>query len=205
LMTHRGLCVCVSVACLGWLSPLSAQQLLDRVVARVGTAVITSTDVDAAIGLGLVEARDRDRALEQLVQRRLILDEVARFPPQEPSAEDVAAQMEKYRSAVGSRLPALMNAVGFDDDDLRDIARDALRIQNYLNQRFGTTAQVSDAEVREYYRAHPQEFLRNGTPQPFDEVATLARERAAAERRQAGITRWLGDLRARADIIILPR
>src|SRR5688572_33265663 len=35
-----------------WLSPLTAKQLLDRVLAHVGVTPITMSDVRAAIGLG---------------------------------------------------------------------------------------------------------------------------------------------------------
>ena len=39
---------------IGWLPPLAAQQLLERVVARVGGYAITLTDVNAALALGVV-------------------------------------------------------------------------------------------------------------------------------------------------------
>ena len=47
-----------------------------------------------------------------------------------------------------------MEATGIDEARLRDTARDTLRIQAYLNQRFGTTVQVRDEEGALYYRNH---------------------------------------------------
>jgi hypothetical protein len=98
----------------------------------------------------------------------------------------------------------LMESTGLDEDRLRDVARDTLRIQAYLTQRFGTTVQVNDAEVREYFRVHASELTRNGAPLSFEEAEPLARERAAEERRRATIAKWLNDLRARAEVVELP-
>ena len=66
----------------------SAQQMLDRVVARVATVAITQTDVDAAVVFGIVEPKVADgrEPVKQMIDRRLILDEVNRFPPPEPTA-----------------------------------------------------------------------------------------------------------------------
>src|SRR5690606_27705794 len=63
----------------------SAQQLLDRILARVGGVAITLTDLQAARALGLVEGATEEAALQQLINRRLLLIEVARFPPPAPS------------------------------------------------------------------------------------------------------------------------
>ena len=195
------LCLCVAVVYGGWLSPLGAQQLLDRVVALVNGTPITLTDVNAAIGLGLVDgADDQASATRQLIDRQLILGEVARFTPPEPDAATVEREMATLKAAPGARLEALMQSTGLDDERIRDLARDTLRIEAYLDQRFGTNVQVSEEEVEQYYRGHPEEFIRNGVPMSFDEAAPLARQRASAVRRAALIAQWLRDLRARAEV-----
>ena len=43
----------VGAACVVWLSPVSGQQLLERVAARVNGYAITLTDVRAAVALGV--------------------------------------------------------------------------------------------------------------------------------------------------------
>jgi hypothetical protein len=99
-------------------------------------------------------------------------------------------------------LAELMVSTGTGDDRLRDLARDTLRIDGYVDQRFGTAQQVTQDEAAAYYDAHPEEFRRNGVVIPFEEALPVARERANAERRRAQLDRWLLDLRARADIAI---
>ena len=184
--------------------PLGAQQLLDRVVARVNGQVVTLTDVKAAVALGVVEvpagAGDTS-AIERLIDRQLVLAEVARFAPPEPAAADVARETAALTARVDSRLAAVMESTGIDEARIRDIARDNLRILAYLDQRFGATVQLTGEEVEQYYRIHPDEFTRDGTLMPFTQAEPLARERGGAERRASIVARWMQDLRARAEVV----
>ena len=195
----------VMATSMGWLPEASGQQLLDRVVARVNTYAITLTDVNAALALGVVDgpagATQQETATQRLIDRQLVLSEVARFAPPEPDMAAVDGEMTMMKSRAGARLDTVMQATGLDEARLRDIARDTLRIQAYLNQRFGTTVQVSDEEVALYYRNHGSEFQRNGMPIPFDEAEPAARASAAAARRGATILQWMSDLRQRAEIV----
>jgi hypothetical protein len=190
-----------------WLALPASAQLLDRVVARVGTAVITQTDVEAALALGIVEAVPGDdrfaSGTRQMVDRQLLLTEVARFPPSEPPAADVDALVARMRSRAGAELDGLMKRTGLDPQRLRELARDSLRIQGYIDQRFGVTAQASPQEAREYYDSHPQEFRRDGVVLPFEEVEGAARQSASAERRRRTVAQWIADLRTRGEIVIL--
>jgi len=137
-----------------------------------------------------------------MIDRQLLLIEVGRFPPPDPSEAAIASEVARERAAAGPRLAELMAMTGTDEGRLRDLARDTLRIEGYVDQRFGTLEQVTEAEAADYYNAHPDEFRRNGAPIPFDEALPVARERAAAERRRSQLARWLQDLRNRADITI---
>ena len=202
---HRGnkwfgaLCLCVSVASSGAL----AQQLLDRVLARVEGTAVTLSDVRAAVGLGVASGGE-EMALQQVIDRQLLLMEVERFPPREPAPAAIDAEEAAIKARGGASLPSLMQATGLDERRIRETARETLRVRAYLDQRFGTDVQVSDDEVDRYYRTHQDEFLRDGLLIPFADAEPLARQRASAERRQATIDQWIADLRTRAEITRLP-
>jgi len=195
---------CLSAACGILIGTAAAQQLLDRILARVGGHEITQTDVQAARGFGVVAGPTDDVALEQMIDRRLLLVEVGRFPPPEPSEAAVAAELAREKMTAGAELQLLMESTGTDEARLRETARDTLRIEGYIDQRFGSSMQVTDDEAAGYYGEHPEQFRQNGVVTPFDEALPLARERASAERRKEQVQRWMYDLRARADIV-LPR
>jgi hypothetical protein len=184
---------------------LDAQALVDRVLARIGTDAITQTDVEALVEFGLIEARSATDAAQQAIDRQLILREVARFPPAEPPAADVDTQLAAMRARVGNRLDRVLKTTGIDEDRLRGLARETLRIRDYLQQRFGISAQVSEEEARKYFETHREEFTRDGKALTFEEAGAEARQRASASRVQGAVVQWLQDLRVRSDVVVVGR
>jgi hypothetical protein len=185
---------------------LDAQQLIDRVLARVGTTAVTMTDVRIAIELGLVEASGQNQqsvALERTIDRQLQLTEVARFAPPEPAVAAVQEEIAALKMRAGPNLSALMTSTGLDEARLEQVARETLRIRAYIAQRFGTTVQATEDEARKYYEEHPAEFTRDGVRMPFEQAETLARQLASAERLRVTIEQWIRDLRMRSDVVIV--
>jgi hypothetical protein len=140
------LCICaLSVAAL--LFPLAAQagaqELIDRVLAVAGGDVITLSDVRAARELGRVsvpgDAADPVRVvLSQLIDRALVLAEVNRFAPPEPSAAAIDAALDTVvaRFASAQAFDATLTRLGIDRAFVRELLREDLRIRAYLEQRF---------------------------------------------------------------------
>lgn len=181
----------------------SAQTRLDRVVARVGTESLFETDVKAALGLGIVEPLGtldpEAAALEELIDRQLMLTEILRGVPPEPDAAAVDAEVQRMRNFAAGTLKAVMTANGIDDVFLRRAARDTLRIQLYLDTRFPELP-VSDAEAQQYYNSNPSAFRRNGVLMTFEQAIGAARDQASNDRRAARIRQWLEGLRRRTEI-----
>jgi len=203
-MRVRGVFVLLILA--GMAGASGAQTLLDRVVARVNGSVILLSDVRAAAMFGLIDApADSEDAVEQMVQRALLVEEVNRFPPPEPASDAVDAEVTRLRTRAGGSLDEVERTTGITAAVVRLLARDRLRIQGYIDQRFGVTVPLTDEQVLQYYREHPEAFTTNGQLAPFDRAQGLARERAGLEQRQRTISQWLRDLRARADVSTPPR
>ena len=143
--------------------------------------------------------------LDRLIDRRLTLTEVDRYAPPEPSAADVDRRLEQVRLSVPSMatFDGVLAQTGLDEAQLRGRLRDDLRIDAYLQQRFGSVVQPSDDQVVAYYRAHEDEFSRNGVVRPFAEVQDEARSALVAERRNALISDWVATLRRRANVSVL--
>jgi hypothetical protein len=97
----------------------------------------------------------------------------------------------------------MLQITGLDDDRLRGLARDTVRIRSYLEQRFGISTQISEEEARKYFESRREEFTRDGKPMTFEEAAVEARRRAAATRVQGAVSQWLQDLRGRSDVAIV--
>jgi len=139
------------LACAGVARPAAAaDEVIDRVLAVVSGDVITLSDVRAALALGRVQvgnAADPVRVvLSQLVDRALLLAEVNRFAPPEPSplAIDAALESVVARFASPEAFDATLERLGVDRAFVRDLLREDLRIRAYLDQRF--TAQTVDEQ-----------------------------------------------------------
>ncbi|MBE3088251.1 MAG: hypothetical protein IMZ71_03960, partial [Chloroflexi bacterium] len=187
----------------------SSAQIIDRVLATVGGQAITLSDARAAIALGLVRSESGPDpigpALSDLVVRALILTDVNRYaaPPPEPEA------VERRLSEVRARFPSdaayreALEANAMTEARLRDVVRDDLRIDAYLDQRFSAPAQPTDDEVARYYETHQAEFVREGRLPALDDVRDLARERTVAGRRRTLIEDWVDRLRLRTDVTVV--
>jgi hypothetical protein len=114
----------------------TAQQQLDRVVARIATSALTQTDVDAALAFGVVDRQAGD-PVKQMIERRLIIVEINRFPPPEPGEMAINELVAKMKATAGAQTAAVMKRTGVDEKRLAEFARETLRIQAYLAQRFG--------------------------------------------------------------------
>ena len=201
------LCLHVAFCLLQFGTPADAQQLIDRVLARIGTTAVTMTDVRAAIELGLVDVKPGEdpesAALQRLIDRQLQLKEVARFSPADPPAGEVAEELAAMKAKAGSRLTDVMASTGLDDEKLQLLARETLRIRAYVRQRFANNAQVTEDESRKYYDEHPAEFTRAGVRLSFEEAEADARRRASDERFRATLDQWTRDLRMRSEVNII--
>jgi hypothetical protein len=138
------------------------QQLLDRVVARVGQAAIMQSDVDAALAFGIVDKAGDP--VTQMIDRKLMLNEVNRFPPPDPDMRVVQDLMVRMKAAAGADVNSVMKKTGVDDKRLSELARETLRLQSYIQQRFGSSS-----------------------------------------RSEQQLERWMTDLRARGDVVVIPR
>lgn len=200
------------VVVVAWAVPLRAQtrvtapgeQLLERTLAIVGGAVVTQSDVDTAVRLGLVEAGAsalQARATGAVIERWLMLHEVARFSPAEPDRAAVEARLMAVRARAGGDGPleAVLTAGGFTTARLTAWLRDDLRITAYLDQRFASAGVPPDADVTAFAAAHRAELEQAGVPPAA--LHEAARERLVAARRRDLISDWLADLRRRTEVV----
>lgn len=184
-------------------------ETLDRVLAVVAGQLITLTDVTAARDLGMQAAGTsadpvRD-ILSKLIDRELVLAEVDRYAPPEPTAEAVARELADVRVTFSTRaaFDAALARSGIDENHLRETLRQNLRIRAYEDQRF-TVPPPGDDEIARYYAAHPASFMRAGQLVPFETARPDVVRAITDERRTALVTEWVNGLRRRAEVILLP-
>ena len=81
--------------------------------------------------------------LTKLIDRELMLAEVDRYAPPEPTAEAVDGEVQRGAAAVPVARRASTRrsrAPGIDDTHLRETLRQDLRMRAYLDQRFNAAS-----------------------------------------------------------------
>ena len=132
----------VLIACSLAAARLCADEVIDRVVAVVAGDIILLSDLRAARELNLVEVQgdlDPDRAaLMRLIDRSLMLAEVERYAPPAPGEEavDTAVNEVRRRFPSAQAFADALARAGLEEPNVREILRENLRIQAYLDQRF---------------------------------------------------------------------
>jgi hypothetical protein len=113
--------------------------------------------------------------------------------------------MQELDARIGSaeRLDAMLRETGYTVEMLRLYVRDELRIDAYVQQRFGATFQPSEDQIVRYYSDHPGEFTRDGKLRPFGEAREDARRAVMAQLRAGAIRDWLSGLRRRTEVSVL--
>ena len=136
-------------------------EVVDRMVAVVnGSELITYSDLLWQIalqpGAPLDSPRMEDlrRALDLLVDQRLVLQEAGKLPHVHATEEE----MKAAEADLVKRFPSLeefqrrLDKVGLTSEQLAEIIHDRIDMEKYLDFRFRSFTVVTPQEVESYYR-----------------------------------------------------
>ena len=137
--------------------------VVDRMVAVVnGRELITYTDLlwqlalQPNVPLDAPRPEDLRRALDLLIDQRLIAQEAEKLPSAAPSEREVNEEIGRLVGFFPSPADfyARLSRVGLGEDStqLREIVESRVRINKYLDFRFRAFTVVSPREVEDYYR-----------------------------------------------------
>ncbi len=181
-------------------------ELLDRVIAVVSGTVITLSDARAAIALGLVDTASAsdpvEAAMRWLVDRQIVLDEAARSIAE----DDDEARLRREMDVIRRRFPsdaaygAALTRLGLDETRAEALVRSTIVARRYVERRFVAVLPPTDEELREFYLAHRDRFVRGGRQLAFEEAAGDVRALTEQDRRAQAVAAWMDRLRRRADV-----
>lgn len=188
---------------------VSAQQL-DQVLAVVSGQIVLRSDVRAFLELGLIEEIETSDTIQsdqyyvtKLIERQLALDETNRYRVPMPASERVEEALGAIQDHLGaeSKLSSLLVLVGLGLADVRQILQDNIRIDMYIDERFGDASQLSESELISYFSNHRELFTAPDRTVEFDEVREVVRLRLWSERREVAVKDWLAGLMRRGEVM----
>jgi uncharacterized RDD family membrane protein YckC len=181
--------------------PASAT-LVERIVAVANDHLVTASDLTAYQTLFAPEGESSDRAVQTLVERKLLLDEADRFAVGAPDEAAVARRVAAAEQRLGGarEVDQALERLGWDRADLRAWIVEDLRIAEFLDQRIYFFVLISPEDVAAYHESHHDEYPAL-TPEEAREAIT---KRLTQERGDEKQHHFVAALRAKATIRINP-
>jgi hypothetical protein len=187
-----------------------AQDVIDRIVARVETDIILLSDVRQLSRYQVFldgKAQSDEDILNRLIDQWIVRSEasVARFP--QPSDEDVNRSIERLKRSFSSpeEFQLRQKNSGLTEDDIRRFVRAQLYLSNYLDSRFRPAIQIDENAIEEFYknRVVPRSESRKQTPPTLENARDFIQEALVQRAINEQADRWLKESRARVRVEIM--
>jgi hypothetical protein len=204
--------VCLASGAFGQQVDEPEAALVDRILAVVDEDPILDSDLDQAIGIGLIvpeedEAENdyRRRVLDLLIDQKVRFHEIDLFGFSEIPVAEVNRQFAEVREQFDSdeAFADRLQEVGLDEQGLRQILARQLMVLIYVEERLGARVFVGLEEIQQYYNeVLVPELEESGQPiPPQQEVREEIRAVLREIRLNEEIDRWTEDLLQEADIV----
>jgi parvulin-like peptidyl-prolyl isomerase len=198
-----------------------ARVTLDSVAAVVNGDVVLESDVDAerrfAAFQPFNEARPatRDRIIERLIDRELILQQMALQPQAPVSDPETDAQLNTLRKAIpqcaafqcqtDAGWERFAATQGFTAAEVRERWRQRMQVLRYIEERFRAGVSITQAETDDYYQKTmlPVYAKEKVTPPAEATIADRIREILLQQQVDKLLEDWLAALRAQGSVVAM--
>jgi parvulin-like peptidyl-prolyl isomerase len=184
-----------------------AQEVVDRIVARVDTDIILLSDVKTlARYQSLLDEKPESDAqiLDRLIDQWIVRNEAkaALFP--QPSDADVQRSLERLQRSFSSpeAFEERKKQAGLSDEELLRMTRSQLYLSNYLDSRFRSSTQVEEQDIEEFYKTRvvPRAESRGQSPPTLDAARPFIQEALVQKAINEQADRWLKESRGRLKV-----
>jgi len=192
--------------------------VLDRVIAVVNGDVILESDVDEERRFEEIQPYratnnfTRERAIERLVDRALILQQAALEPEDAVSDKELEAQLltlrkdipacKQYHCETDAGWQKYVEDHGFTVVEFDERWRKRMELLKFIEVRFRNGITISDEEIKSYYEKTmlPEYGKRSVTPPKLETISNRIEEVLLQQRVGALLEEWLKSLRAQGSV-----
>jgi peptidyl-prolyl cis-trans isomerase SurA len=198
--------------------------MLDRIVATVNDDVILESDVDEERRFesiqpyrGAAAEFSRERAVQRLIDRALILQQAALEPEGSISEQDLDAQLTRLRKDIpdcaehhcdtDEGWQKFLASRGFTVQEFRERWQKRMELLRFIEVRFRNGINISDAEIKDYYEKTmlPEYARQKVTPPKLESISNRIEEVLLQQRVGNLLRDWLKSLRAQGSVRIMSR
>jgi peptidyl-prolyl cis-trans isomerase SurA len=198
-----------------------AEVTLDRVVAIVNGDLILESDLEeeqrfaAFQPFSRAKSMTREQLIERLIDRALILQQMA-LQPEPPitdaDVDDELAALRKsipkcaaYHCETQAGWDKFVADQGFTMKELRDRWRLRMTVLRFIEERFRMGIRISESEIEDYYKSTMLPMYQKENAQPPTEASVESRIQEILLQQQVDklLDDWLSALRAQGSVRIL--
>lgn len=196
--------------------PALRAEIVDRVAAIVGSEVITLSQVRTQLHMVALLNQTEPASLEaggqaalrRLIDRRLVMQDLALRPFLLAPADEIEGPLEALRAGIfagGRDFSAALLHYGLTEDDCRAFLSEQASFERYVSFRFKTGQEVSPEAVEAYYRNEysAEQAALGATVEPLGSVQGLLSEKLAEIQANMLLDQRIMELRALTRIEIL--
>lgn len=199
----------------------SGGETVDRIVAIVNGDLVLESDVDQERRFAAFippaqpgAVYSRERAIERLINRSLILQQAKLQPGQEITADEVTKQIEALRKDIPACTPykcgteagwaKFLAAQGFTAGELQQRWMERMEVLAYIENRFRMGIRIEPAEIKTYYNSMMPEYAKQKAVAPkLVDVSDRIQEILLQQRVSKLLGDWLTSLRAQGSVQIM--
>lgn len=192
--------------------------VLDRVVAVVNGDVILESDVDEERRFEEIQPYrgsmnfSRDRAIQRLVDRDLILQQAALQADGAIMDSELDAQIatlrkdipacKQYHCETDAGWQKFVGDHGFTVEEFRDRWRKRMELLKFIEVRFRNGITISDDQIKTYYEKTmlPEYAKRNVTPPKMETISKRIEEVLLQQQVSSLLRDWLKSLRVQGSV-----
>jgi hypothetical protein len=206
-MRRRVTCVLGMAMLLGTAAVLPAQQLIDRIAARIENDIILLSDVRELSRYQLfVDGKaESDRAiLDRLVDQWIVRNEAkaAMFP--QPSDEDVDRSLRRLKRSFSTaeEFEERKKQSGLTDEGILRMLKSQSYLSNYLDTRFRPSIQIDEQAIEDFYKTRvvPRAESRGQAPPTIEAAHDFIQEALVQQAINIQADKWLKESRARVHV-----
>ena len=190
---------------------VAAQEVIDRIVARVESDVILLSDVRNLQRYQLLVDGKQESdalALDRLIDQWIVRSEAdaSRFP--QPSDPEIDRGLQRLRDSFDSpqEYEARKKSSGLTDVEIRSMMASQLYLSNYLDSRFRPSARIDEKQIEDFYNSAlvPRANARGQQPPTLDSSREAIQEALTQTAITEQANEWLKESRSRLHIEIVP-
>jgi hypothetical protein len=186
---------------------LWAQEVIDRIVARVENDVILLSDIQLLAHYQLLvdgKSESDTEILDRLIEQWIVRNEATAARTPQPSDAEIDGALRRLQQSFASKedYEARRKLSGLSEADVRHLTADQLFLNNYLDSRFRPSVQVDEQAINDFYQnaVLPRAKARGQDPPSLDAAHDYIQEVLVQRGINEQADRWLKESHGRTHV-----